>query len=360
MDKKYKIGIIVKDFLSKEKTGIENYLVNLLATIPKYNSNQNIFYIYTTDKNLKIKNYIVRYVKPTISWMHTDLPIAIFKDKLDLIFSPIPSLPLLSNKIKKVITVHDLSFEYMDNKKNKMFSKYFILKAIKSADKIVAVSNFTKDQILKNSKISKDKIEVIHEAFNKNIFKQKKVKKDKKFFKILCVGTLTKRKNFTHIIKTLPIIEDKIGDTIITIVGKSGDDFQHIKSTIEDLKAKGKVNITGYVSDTRLTTLYNNHDVFVYASKEEGFGIPILEAFNCKIPVVTSTTSATKEIAEDAAIFVDPNSIFNIAKGIIMANNKRDMLIEKGYRIVKKYSWDKMTEQTIALFYKTLNPYVEN
>ncbi len=360
MDKKYKIGIIVKDFLSKEKTGIENYLVNLLKTLPKYNSQGYTLYLYTTDKNLKVKNknYIVRYVKPTISWMHTDLPIAIFKDKLDLIFSPIPSLPLLSNKIKKVITVHDLSFNYMDNSKKKILSKYFIMKAIKSADKIIAVSNFTKDQILQNYKISKDKIEVIYEAFNKNIFKQKKVKKDTDFFKILCVGTLTKRKNFTHIIKTLPIIEDKIGDTRITIAGKKGDDLQHIKSTIEDLKANNKIKITGYVSDNRLTTLYNSNDVFVYASKEEGFGIPILEAFNCKIPVVTSSTSATKEIAENAAIFVDPNNIFEIAKGIIMANKTKDILIEKGYKVAKKYSWDKMTKQTIDLFHKVLNPYV--
>ena len=161
---KYKIGIIAKDILNKDKTGIENYTLNLLNQFDKCTDFK--FYLYTNHKYInKFKNIQHIYIENRKAWMHRVIYKNIIKDNIDLIFSPTPTLPILGkNNIKKVITVHDLFFKYMNSQVNT--TKLFFKNAILQSDKIIAVSEYTKSELLKLYKIDKSKISIIYEAYH--------------------------------------------------------------------------------------------------------------------------------------------------------------------------------------------------
>ncbi len=360
---KYNVGIIAKDILNREETGIENYTLSILKEFDKYTNINFTVYINHLDEDhldgdhlykSNFKNIKFKYIKNRLFWMHLSLPLQLRKDKLDLIFSPIPSIPLFT-KTKSIVVVHDLSFEYMDQKFIKT-TVFFIKHSLDTATKIIAVSKFTKDQILSNFKIEENKIKIIYESCDRDLYKFDKKKRNLRELNILCVGTINKRKNFTHIIKTIPILKKKFDTVKLTIIGKYGDDYINLQKTIEDLGVKNDVIITGYVPNNELVRYFHKNDVFVYASKEEGFGIPILEAYSSGTPVVTSNISATKEIGESASVLVDPNNFFDIADGIIAAYENSEELVELGLIEVKKYTWEKTSKEIINLIERTLIP----
>ena len=351
---KYKIGIIAKDILNQKDTGIENYTENLLKEFDKVNDNfEFIIYANHPLKNI-YKNIKVVSLKNDKFWIHKVIPKIIKDDSIDLIFSPIPSLPLILNKdVKKVITVHDLSFKYMG--KNLNSTKFFMKNAINKANAVIAVSKFTKNEILKNYNIPPNKVQVIYEAYDKKLYSRNPKKGENKSLSMLCLGTINRRKNFTHIVKVIPIIKDKFGEIKLRIVGKKGDDYENLMKTISDFGLKDDVLVTGYVSNKHLANIFSKTDVLLYISKEEGFGLPILEAFASGVAVVTSDNSAMKEIAENAAILVDPNDLMDMADGIIEAIKRRNDLIKLGLIEAKKYSWEKNAKETITLFNELLS-----
>ncbi len=351
---KYKIGIIAKDILNKKFTGIENYTINMIEEFDK--TDEFKFYLYTNHPyKKKFKNVKIKYLKNKKAWIHTSLYKELMKDNIDLVFSPTPSLPLIKNKtIKQVITVHDLFFKYMSERVKT--TKFFMKRAVIATDKIIAVSNYTKKEILNNYKgVNEKKIKVIYESYNKKVFRKSKRKEEKNVINILSVGTITTRKNFTQIVKILPIIKEEFGEVKLNIIGKKGDDYDNLIKTIIDFKCKENVNISGYVSNDILKEEYLKNNVFVYTSKEEGFGIPLLEAFAMGIPTVTSDNSALKEIGEKASILVDPNNIMDIATGVIEAIRRSNDLRELGFIEARKYSWKKTAKLTLDTFRELLN-----
>ncbi len=349
---KHNIAIIAKNILNREETGIENYTINILKEFDKYNDFRFTVYINHKYENHEYKNIQFKYIKDKPLWMHLFLPLQLRKDKPGLIFSPVPSIPLFT-RIKSIVVVHDLSFKYMNPKKVKT-TIFFIKHSLNTATKIIAVSKFTKDQILDNFKIKENKIKIIYESCDRNLYKFEKKRKKTGKLQVLCVGTINKRKNFTHIVKTIPILKDKFDTVKLTIIGKYGDDYINLQKIIKDLKVEDNVIITGYVSNTELVNYFHKSDVFVYASKEEGFGIPILEAYSSGTPVVTSNVSATKEIGESASVLVDPDNFFDIANGIITAYENSDELIKLGLIEVKKYTWEKTSKEITKLMHKTI------
>ena len=349
---KYKIGIIAKDILNKDRTGIENYTINLLNQFDKCTDFE--FYLYTNHeyKN-RFRNIHHVFIKNRKAWIHSVIYKQIKKDSIDLIFSPTPTLPIISNNnIKKVITVHDLFFKYMNSNINT--TKLFFKNAILQSDKIIAVSEYTKSELLKLYKIDKSKISVIYEAYNKDLFTIRNKTKQNDSINILSVGTINKRKNFTQIVKIIPIIKDKFGDVKLEIIGKPGDDYDNLLNTIKDFKLENDVIISGYVTDADLAEKYANSDLFLYVSHEEGFGLPILEAFASGTPVVTSQNSATEEIGQNAAIIVDPNNLMDIADGVMEAIKRKADLTKLGLIEIEKFSWKKTADQTIDLFKELL------
>ncbi len=252
-----------------------------------------------------------------------------------------------------VMTYHDcikekFNLEHLDNasheQKQEMLNK---------ASKIIAVSENTKIDLLKFYDIQSDKIEVIYHATNFNqllSFNKKVVLLPEKY--LLYVGARNDYKNFKGFLEAFALITHKHPDTYILCAG--GEQFS--QSEIEIITHLGlikKVIHQSFNNDDTLIELYQNAIAFVYPSIYEGFGIPILEAFTCDCPVVLSNASCFPEIAEDAALYFNPNNSEDIAdklEQIISNIELRKSLIIKGQSQKKKYSVQRRSQETISVY----------
>ena len=142
------------------------------------------------------------------------------------------------------------------------------------------------------------------------------------------------------------------------IVGGKGWLYESIFNYVEQHNLKERVHFTGYIDANDLPTIYSLAEGLVFPSFYEGFGLPILEAMACGCPVITSNVSSMPEVAGDAALLIDPKNTEAIAQAMasVISNEKlRKKLIEKGYEQVKKFTWDKTAEETLALYKQVAN-----
>ncbi len=304
---------------------------------------------------------------------------------------PSHTLPLIRKPgLKTVVTVHDLGAEYLPGLhqlKQVLYLKLMTHYQLKSADKIIAVSNATKEDLIKKVGIEENKIQVIYEGVDTNLFKP--VEKDivnsvlryynlkpKTYF--LFVGTIQPRKNLARLIKAFAKFESRIKNIessektiihdssplILAIVGAKGwlaDEIYELPKQLEmedkQSFSASKVRFLGRIDDRDLPALYSGALALTLPSLFEGFGLPILEAFACECPVLTSNLSSTKEIAKDAAILVDPYNIESIAKSMfrIMNHESRIELVKRGLERVKEFSWEKCAKETLAALKEVVN-----
>ena len=255
-----------------------------------------------------------------------------------------------------VITVYDMIYE--------LFPDYFPdspisaskTELIKKANKIIAISNNTKQDLIKIHKIQEDKIEVIHLGCsfqNREIDIKKRQANLLPDEYILFVGERKHHKNFTTFIKsTLPLLK-KYKNLKMICVGRKP--FNN-----DEKELFGKLNLLKRIyhysaSDDFLIELYKNAIVFVFPSLYEGFGIPVLEAFSAGCPVACSNTSSFPEVAGDAAVFFDPydkESMCSSIDALISNKDLREEMTIKGYERLKAFSWKETAAQTKKLYMK--------
>jgi glycosyltransferase involved in cell wall biosynthesis len=267
-------------------------------------------------------------------------------------------LKYIKNK-KFVLTIHDMIHELYpeyfrtDNGKTAKIKKQLALKA----NKIIAVSENTKKDIINFYKISPQKIDVIHLANSLKINSAAEtiIEIPKKY--ILFVGSRNGYKNFLFFIKSISKIlnEDK-EIFVVTTGGYSGkNNFnKQEKQLFKDLNIENQI-MQYPVNDAQLVYLYKHALCFAFPSLYEGFGIPILEAFSCECPVVASDSSSIPEVGSNAAKYFNPkdkNEIYKTTKEVIYNKNLRKEMIIKGKERLKNFSWDKTVEKTINLYNK--------
>lgn len=275
--------------------------------------------------------------------------------------------------IIKILIFYDLI--PLKNKKNFLksnydFQKLYIknLKTIKNFNKIFAISENVKQDLIKYLKISKNKISILPLSSDA-YFKKIKISKEEKlsFLKkfninerfILYLGPTDLRKNLIKLFEGFKIFKKKNDDNIkLVIVGSLGEEYQLYKDTLISLDLEGFVIFTNYVDDKDARFFYNLCTLFVFPSLGEGFGLPILEAMKCGANVICSNNSSIKEILLLKKNLFNPKNSYSIAKVI------EDNLIEKNsierkkliYNITKKYNWN----NTIKFFDKEIRKVYEN
>jgi len=223
---------------------------------------------------------------------------------------------------------------------------------IKKAKKIIAISNCTKQDLMKIYNIHEDKIEVIYLgcSFNsRDLSTKKHIKLPQNY--ILYVGDRRNYKNFRFFIESIvPVLKNRTDLKVICAGSQPFNESEKEFLQILDLSKK----VAHYpVSDEFLVELYKNAMAFVFPSLYEGFGIPVLEAFSAGCPVICSNTSSFPEIAGDAAFFFDPynmDSIRDSVKRVISDNNLRNEMINKGYERIKDFSWQETANRTKKLY----------
>lgn len=248
-----------------------------------------------------------------------------------------------------IITVHDLIvFKFNDQFYNSPSRKLQMENAIKKANRVIAISENTKKDLVDILNINPDKIDVVYHGFIKTGLQQV----TNNFGKyILFVGQRSHHKNFIPFLKAVSILLNREKDIKLICVGKPFDKEEI--SVLSELKITGKVIVMN-VDDNTLNNLYAGALAFVYPSLYEGFGMPVLEAFANNCPVCLSNTSSFPEIAANAAVYFDPScrdSILSSIEKVIYDQEFAKKIVAEGMKRLANFSWEKTATQT-ALSYK--------
>lgn len=246
----------------------------------------------------------------------------------------------------KLMTIHDLAFLHNPDWYSKSYrTVYKILTplAAKYARRILTVSEFSKSEISRYLNIKDNKISVVHNAVSKIFLEEDNVDyKDVKNEKyVLAVSSVDPRKNFINLIKAFALVKDT--DLKLYIIGGESKIYS---MSVEDLSHYGKTNSIkwlGRVADNELREYYKNALCFIYPSLYEGFGIPPLEAMACGAPTIVSEIPPLREVCGDAALYVNPYNIEDIAdkiSGLVNDEALRVSLRNKGFDRQKLFGWD--------------------
>jgi glycosyltransferase involved in cell wall biosynthesis len=363
-----KIGFDAKRAFSN-KSGLGNYSRDVISSLIDHYP-ENEYFLFTPNPNTELlekkyrNNIIYPQKKATASyWRSMTMSNDIEANKIDIFHGLSNELPLNIKhiKAKKVVTIHDLIFLKFPKLYKLIDRKIYDFKfkrACQNADKIIAISNQTKEDIIHYYKIPESKIEVIYQTCNQ-IFKQQFDNEIKEKTKIkfqlpqnfvLNVGTIEKRKNVLNVIKAIHNV-----DISLIIIGKETEYAKEVKSYIYKNELQDKVKILNNVNTQELACIYQLSKIFIYPSIYEGFGIPILEAFFSGVPVITGNAGATAEAGGEAAIKINPLDYKMLEKQIIYLlenNNVREELISKGFERAKLFEKETVAKNIINLYKK--------
>ncbi len=368
-----KIGYDAKRFFFNN-TGLGNYSRNLVYSLVKYHPEyQYILFSPKYPENNpeleKLEKFDnIKTVFPErkkFLWRQLGIVSDLKEENIDIYHGLSHEIPLNIKKtgILSVVTVHDLIFEVHPEFFKPIDSFLFRKKYKKSclmSDKIIAVSESTKRDLIEYYNISEDKIKVIYQTCSEN-FTKKLTKEElntvRKRFSlpteyILYVGSIIERKNLFDIIKVLKILPEKKRVPVVA-VGKGGEYLNKIKHFVNKNDLEDLFIHLSNVNNDELSAIYQMATLFVYTSSYEGFGIPVLEALNAGIPVITSKTSSLPEAGGEAALLVMPGDIEELKSSIekiLYDSELRKNMIEKGFIHAKKFSYKKMADETMELY----------
>lgn len=368
-------------------TGPEVYTKNLVSHLASIDT-ENTYTIYVTTryddnkahKSYEYKNKIfkeltnnnpnfkLKIIKDTISWTHFGVVKELFKDKPDVYFTAVHTIPFIKpNHTKVVSMIHGLEYKYIPEYKNwfkRAFQVLSLWYAIKFSKKIITPSNATKNALIKkfgNNK--KDKIQVIPEGVGNNFYRRsnEEILEIKEKYKLnntnylLFVSTIQPRKNITRMVEAFSLaLKELKGENLkLCISGKLGWLYEESVNAPKTFGIEDKVIFLGRTPDDDLPTLLSGAIAFVNLSLEEGFGLPVLEAEACGTPCILSRIEAFTELASNCAIFTKPNNIREIKEAmisIVKNESLRQDLAEKGKLNAKKYSWEKTSKETLNVF----------
>ncbi len=367
-----KIGIDARFFGSVGK-GLGRYTQKLIENLEKIDS-ENQYFIFLRRENYdeyQPVNKNFHKVLADYRWYtfseQLNMPRILRKYKLDLVHFPHFNVPILYRR-PFVITIHDLILIHFPTVRGTTLNplvyklkflayKLTIGSAVKRAKKIIAVSKFTKNDILENYKIPANKIAVTYEScdlpennFQKTeeIIRKYNIKKPY----LLYVGNAYPHKNLEKLILAFDKVRKINQNLNLVLVGKKDFFYNRLQEKVKNENIKNII-FTGFVSDDDLYSIYKNSSLYVFPSLYEGFGLPPLEAMACNTPVVTSDHRCMKEILQDSAYYFKATDVEDISATILQVLNDKSLcakLVKKGRQQVLKYSWSEMAKQTQKIY----------
>jgi glycosyltransferase involved in cell wall biosynthesis len=290
-------------------------------------------------------------------WFDIHVPRMLKKIKADLFFSPDGQCSL-TTKVPQCLVVHDLGFLHHPDsyrQSHGRYYRYYTPKFIGKATTVITVSEFSKRDIIQQYKTAESKITVIpngvREVFVPLNYVEQDVVKDKytggtEFF--LYAGAIHPRKNLMNLLKAFSIFKRRLHSSMkLVLAGRLAWKNNEFLELLKTYKYKEDVVLTGYLEEQELAKLIASAYAFVYPSLFEGFGLPVAEAMKCRVPVLTSKASAMEEIAGGAALLFDPQNIDDIGDKLMRTYKDEDgrkKLVNDGYEIAQKYSWQKTAD----------------
>ncbi len=359
------IGIDGNEANVGKRVGIGEYACELLWQFYKISSADYRIFLKTNPRSLPEERSGWKYqlIQPKKLWTQIGLPFYLYthRPKPDVFFSPTHYAPRFCPS-PVVIAIMDLSYFHFPEmfKKSDLYQlKHWTTYSIKKATRVLAISQATKNDIIKHYHLNPGKIVVTYPGLkapgkgDSNSDSDMETTRKKYGISneyLLFVGTIQPRKNIARLIQAFSMLQSKNIDLVL--VGKKGWLYEEILEAPKKFEVEDRVKFLDFVPDADLPILYRGALCFILPSLYEGFGLPVLEAMANDCPVITSNVSSLPEVAGDAAILVDPESIESIKEGIErLLNDKklREELIEKGRQQVKKFSWEKCARETLAV-----------
>jgi glycosyltransferase involved in cell wall biosynthesis len=359
-----------------ERLGVGNYAYNLILELSTIDKVNKYFVIIQNDENsfnnignknfsfIKVSHFLFRKLLFRFLLEQIYIPALVLKHKINIIHSLHYSFPLIRFKAKRIVNVYDLTF-FLFPELHQIFKRYYFRLFIKAAvffnNRILCISKSGFNDLHAVTGIKHGKCSVVYlgkpDMYRPNPG-QDQIKKVKNKYNIngeylLFIGTIEPRKNIESLIKAFSKIEKKIKINLV-IAGKKGWYYSNVFELVNNLKLSKKVIFTGYVKEEEKPLLINGCKIFIYPSLYEGFGLPVLEAMACGVPVITSNISSMPEIAGDAALLLNnPKDINEIVSGIeYLSGNKKELkkLRLSSIKQSAKFTCQRTAKETLSIY----------
>jgi len=353
----------IRTFIGRKLDSLNGILrvhLELGNVLKKYNE-VKLSYIYYTQPKNPIDFFSKRFITYPFNCYKIDKNSD--KNAVNVIsFQYLGDLAHFLNTTRTVLICADIcNFFEKNNFKNPWLFKKYTLLGLKKCNYLFAISNFVKNELIKELKISKEKIFIVKCGVNRDVFfplsQQQKINLEPfypDYKKILYVGTEIGRKNFLTLLKAFYYVKKQDPKFKLIRVGAP-----LYSQTIKSLNLENNVIYLQNIGNKKLRELYNLCDLFVFPSLYEGFGLPGLEAASCGIPVICSDIPVFKEIYKDFPLFF-PSKNYKVLAKLIIENLKNETLkkemINKGFKVAKNYSWENSAEK----YYNLLKFILEN
>lgn len=382
-----RIGIDVRCLAEGRRTGVEEYTLNFLDNLFSLDTRNEYVLFFNSFKNSKTDfSWIERY--PNVFLKRSNFPNKLLNfslwylnwpklDKLvggaDIFFMPNIGFGSVSKKSKLIVTMHDLSFERYPETfswKRRLWHMFINPKKIcRRADRIIAVSESTKNDVTKIYNIDESKINVVYSGIvekfrvldrnNEGLIKVKeKCGLPYKF--ILYLGTIEPRKNIVGIVRAYGELQkwakekkqEELLKHKLIIAGSRGWLSGKIFKEISKSEHKEDIGVLNFIEEEDKEFILNLSSLFVYPSLFEGFGFPPLEAMACGVPVIASNNSSLPEVVGSGGVLIDPDKpdeIFHAMKEILSESDLRENFVAKGLAQAGKFNWKKAAEEFLKM-----------
>ncbi len=368
-----RIGVDIRCLVEGKNTGVEEYTTNILHRLfeldqkntyvlfinswhsPKAQLGQFKKYKNVTIKQFKIPNKLLNFCLWYFRWPHLDKMLG----GVETFFMPNINFVALSEEVKLVLTIHDLSFEIFSetfSAKRKLWHHFINTRALcRRADKIIAVSDSSKRDIVEYYGIDQMKVQRIYNAVAQDIeqldrndprLMAVKEKYHLPFNFIFYLGTVEPRKNIPAIVAAFDQLKSlqnpQLDKFKLVIAGGKGWGVEKILSKLRSAKKTDDIIFTSCIINEDKAAVYTLASLFVYPSFFEGFGIPVLEAMRCGVPVVTSNVSSLPEVVGDGGILIDPdnpNELYLAMKELLLNKDLYEQMKNKALRQSIRFNW---------------------
>lgn len=328
-------------------------------------------------------------------WTQGRLSLEMLWRRPDILFVPAHALPIIHPK-HSVVTIHDIGFRSdpslyekarigAESRRRHGFINFLVRLltlgkygansfdylewstrfSLKHAQTVIAISKFTKQALVEAYQTSPEKIAVIHNGYPADLYKAVPAKSVQEAVLarhgikppyIFYVGRLDKKKNITTLIEAFARLKQRRGQTFqhtLCLAGDASFGFDEVKYTIHEYNVMEQVRLTGWVAEADLPSLFAAADAFVFPSRYEGFGIPLLQAMAMETPIAASSAASIPEVVGEAAVLFDPTNAEEMSlalEEVLFNQATRERLITAGTTRVQAFSWEKAAQELVEIF----------
>ncbi len=357
------IGIDASRMATARRTGTEQYTTHLLEALVPLERERLVLYFNRplSPRPEWLNGAAVREIPFPRLWTHLRLSWEMVRRAPDLLFVPAHVLPPLHPR-RTAVTIHDLGYLYFPQAHPPRRRLELHLSTgwnARLATRVIAISQATKDDLARHYHISPDKVRVVYHGvegrFHPTDDPAARARYGLPGRYLLYLGTLQPRKNLERIVQAYSGLPPDTPPLVLA--GAPGWYFERISAAIATLGLERRVLLPGYIADDDVPSVLSGASVLLYPSLYEGFGLPVLEAMACGIPVLTSRTSSLPEVAGDAALLVDPLSVPEITAAVqrLLADDAlRVELARRGFERARLFTWERCARETLAVLEEAL------